>query len=85
LSRARYWVKAAENTYRKARLGGVSLWVLYNSTAFTPQITSLVQDCFEDVVELAIEERNGVLTRVIRIPQMERRPVSGKWSRLSPL
>jgi KaiC/GvpD/RAD55 family RecA-like ATPase len=69
----------------KARLGGVSLWVSYNSTAFTPQITSLVQDCFEGVVELAIEERNGVLTRVIRIPHMEGRPVSGKWSRLSPL
>jgi KaiC/GvpD/RAD55 family RecA-like ATPase len=68
----------------KARLGGVSLWVSYNSTAFTPQTTSLVEDCFEGVVELAIEERNGVLTRVIRIPHMEGRPVSGKWSRLSP-
>jgi KaiC/GvpD/RAD55 family RecA-like ATPase len=67
----------------KARLGGVSLWVSYNSTAFTPQITSLVQDCFEGVVELAIEERKGVITRVIRIPHMEGRPVSGKWSRLS--
>jgi KaiC/GvpD/RAD55 family RecA-like ATPase len=67
----------------KARLGGVSLWVSYNSTAFTPQITSLVHDCFEGVVELAIEERKGVITRVIRIPHMEGRPVSGKWSRLS--
>jgi KaiC/GvpD/RAD55 family RecA-like ATPase len=69
----------------KARLGGVSLWVSYNSIAFTPQTTSLVEDCFEGVVELAIEERNGVLTRVIRIPHMKGRPVSGKWNRLSPL
>jgi KaiC/GvpD/RAD55 family RecA-like ATPase len=67
----------------KARLGGVSLWVSYNSTAFTPQITSLVQDCFEGVVELALKERKGVITRVIRIPHMEGRSVSGKWSRLS--
>ncbi len=63
----------------KARLNGVSLWVSYNSTAFTPQMTSLVQDCFEGVVELALEERKGVLNRVLRVTHMEGRAVSGKW------
>jgi hypothetical protein len=48
----------------KARLSGTSLWASHNSTAFPPQITSLVQDCFEGVVELALEERKGKLNRV---------------------
>ncbi len=67
----------------KARLIGVSLWVSYNSTAFPLQTASLVQDCFEGVVELALEERDKVLKRILRITYMEGSKVSGKWHRLS--
>jgi len=62
----------------KARITGSGLWVSYNSTAFPQQTTSLIQDCFEGVVELALEERNNVLNRILRIPYMEGRIVSGK-------
>jgi hypothetical protein len=67
----------------KARLSGTSLWASHNSTAFPSQITSLVQDCFEGVVELALEERKGMLNRLLRVTYMEGRMVSGKWHKLN--
>lgn len=66
----------------KARITGSGLWVSYNSTAYPTQITSLVQDSFEGVVELALEERKGVLDRVLRVLHMEGKPVSGRWYKL---
>jgi len=66
----------------KARLKGVSLWFSYNSTAFPLQTTSLVQDCCEGVIELALEERDKVLKRNLRITYMQGFKVSGKWHRL---
>jgi len=67
----------------KARLLGVSLWFSYNSTAFLPQTTSLVEDCSEGVIELALEERDKVLKRMLRITYMQGFKVPGKWHRLT--
>ncbi|MEM3096189.1 MAG: RAD55 family ATPase [Nitrososphaerota archaeon] len=75
-------VKLLRILVAKAKAAGASLWCSYNQTAFPIQITSLVEDCMEGIVELALQERGGRLSRMVRVVSAEGRRVSGAWSRI---
>jgi len=75
-------VKLLRTLAAKAKVAGVSLWVSYNHTAFPPQVTSLVQDCMEGVLELALQKRRGKLERLYRVLYAEGVHVSGEWMAL---
>lgn len=75
-------VKLLRTLVAKANVAGIGFLVSFNPFAFTSQVTSLVQDCMEGIVELALQERGGKLSRHCRVVYVEGQHVSGEWFRL---
>ncbi|MEM3082845.1 MAG: RAD55 family ATPase, partial [Candidatus Caldarchaeum sp.] len=66
----------------KSKAAGVSLWVAYNNLAFPQNVTAMVMDSVDGVVETMLKEENGRLSRMVRVLTMKDVKVSGSWYRL---
>ncbi|MDJ0272426.1 MAG: RAD55 family ATPase [Aigarchaeota archaeon] len=66
----------------KSKAAGVSLWVAYNNLAFPQNVTAMVMDSVDGVVETMLKEENGRLSRMVRVLTMKDVKVSGSWYKL---
>ncbi len=66
----------------KSKAAGVSFWVAYNNSAFPQNVTALVMDSVDGVVETMLKEENGRLSRMVRVFNMKDVKVSGRWYKL---
>ncbi|MEM4328846.1 MAG: RAD55 family ATPase [Candidatus Caldarchaeum sp.] len=66
----------------KSKAAGVSFWITYNNLAFPQNVTALVMDSVDGVVETMLKEENGRLSRMVRVFNMKDVKVSGTWYKL---
>nr|BAJ49529.1 hypothetical protein HGMM_F08G03C28 [Candidatus Caldarchaeum subterraneum] len=65
----------------KSKAAGVSLWVAYNNLAYPQNVTAMVMDSVDGVVETVLKEENARLSRMVRVFTMKDVKVSGTWYR----
>lgn len=78
-------LKLLRTLCQKANAMNVGFLFTYNPYAFPTNITALVEDCVNGVIELAIEERKTGILRKIRVKWMAGYRPSGHWKHLEEI